>query len=85
VREKESGRERRRRRRRTPVKGKGAHCSPYIGYSVRGGGGKRTPLNTVLLYGSLHLTSHVIPMLLKFYHRQIFLTDRFSDNLVRKN
>jgi hypothetical protein len=45
VREKESGRER--RRRRTPVKGKGAHCSPYIGYSVRGGG-KRTSLNTVL-------------------------------------
>jgi hypothetical protein len=44
MREKESRRE---RRRRTPVKGKGARCSPYIGYSVRGGGGVRTPLNTV--------------------------------------
>jgi hypothetical protein len=46
VREKESGRER--RRRRTPVKEKGMHCSPYIVYSIRGGGGLRTPLKTVL-------------------------------------
>jgi hypothetical protein len=45
VREKELGRER--RKRRMPVKGKGAHCSPYISYSVREGGGKQTPLNTV--------------------------------------
>jgi hypothetical protein len=46
VREKESGRER--RRRRTPVKGKGAHCSPYIVYNNRGGGGLRSPLKTDL-------------------------------------
>jgi hypothetical protein len=30
-----------------PVKGKGANCSPYMGYSNRGGGGKRRPLKTV--------------------------------------
>jgi hypothetical protein len=30
------------------LKGKGAHCSPYIGYSVRGGGHREQPLNTVL-------------------------------------
>jgi hypothetical protein len=29
------------------VKGKGAYCSLYMGYSNRGGGGKRRPLKTV--------------------------------------
>jgi hypothetical protein len=45
------------------VKGIGVYCSPYIGYSNRGGGGKRRPLKTVLgVVGIYHgcVTSSVV-------------------------
>jgi hypothetical protein len=56
AREKESGGER--RRKRETVKGKGAYCSPFMGYSNRGGGAKGAPLNVVLRIASALLYLH---------------------------